>query len=129
MNITARFAWQSAAVCVLLLTAGCASSGSTAAEADAADPNAVAITVVNDLVPPATITIYAVPETGSRRRLGTVTPNGRQTFTFSPVDVAGEYRLVAEHVGGGSTSSNPVVLSGVSTLNWSLSSPAVRIGR
>lgn len=128
MNRTARLARHAVTVCAVLLAAGCASSGSTAEGTDAVDPNAVAVTVNNDLVPPASITVWMVPETGSRRRLGTISPNGQDTFSFSPTS-AGEYRILAEHVGGGSTTSNPVVLNGVRTLTWSLSNSVVQVGR
>jgi hypothetical protein len=104
----------------------CASSG-TGGGAGGGD--AVAVTVNNDLVPPSTITVWMVPETGARRRLGTLTPNGTQTFNFSPGVRAMEHRLVAETTGGSDVTSNPFVLDAVSGVRWNVSSPNVTTQR
>ncbi|HEX2166665.1 MAG TPA: hypothetical protein VHG09_05445 [Longimicrobiales bacterium] len=127
MNRTARLARHAAAVCAILLASACASSGTTADGTETVDPDAVAVTVNNDLIPPSSVTVWIVPESGSRRRLGTLSPNGQETFSFSPTGV-GEYRLLAEHLAGGSTVSNPFVLSDARTLTWRLSSSVVLVG-
>jgi hypothetical protein len=109
---------------------GCASSGTTGGEGgDAISGDAVAITINNDLVPPASVTIWMVPENGGRRRLGTVNPNGEQTFNFSPGVRSMEHRLVAEATGGSDRESNPFTLVATSGVRWSISGPTVSIQR
>ena len=85
--------------------------------------------VTNAVVPPVAVTVWMQPETGSRRRLGNIPPNGQATFTFNAATPGMEHRLVAEYVGGGSTSSNPFTLTGVTRLTWQTSSPTVQMGR
>jgi hypothetical protein len=117
------------AAAVVALSA-CASSGTGGGAGDAAaGGDAVAVTVNNDLVPPSTLTVWMVPETGARRRLGSLTPNATQTFNFSPGVRAMEHRLVAESTGGSDVTSNPFVLDAVSGLRWNVSSPNVSIQR
>ena len=116
-----------------IMLAGCASSGGNEpADAGAAGSGAtggITVTVTNAVVPPAAITLWMVPQTGSRRRLGTIQPNQQGTFTFAPTVPAIEHTLQAEHVGGGQTTSNPFVLSGVTRVTWQTSSPVVNLGR
>ena len=109
---------------------GCASSGGTeGADAGGDTAGGIAVTVTNAVVPPAAITLWIVPQTGSRRRLGTIQPNQQGTFNFTPTVPAIEHTLQAEHVGGGQTTSNPFVLSGVTRVTWQTSSPVVNLGR
>ena len=109
----------------------CSSTGSGGADTGmpSAGENAVAVQVTNDVVPPTTVTVWVVPETGSRRRLGTISPNGQQTFNFDPGITSMEYRLVAEASDSEDRSSNPFVLEGAQTVQWSVSSVVVRTNR
>lgn len=113
-------------VAAAVLLAACASTPGGEEAAGAADPNAITVQVTNATVPPTSITIWVQPETGSRRRLGTISPSGQGTFTYVPGVRGMEHRLVAEHVGGGQSSSNPFLLTGVSRVTWQTSSPAVQ---
>ena len=117
------------AVGIFALSA-CASSGTAGGEGGGAiSGDAVAVTINNDIVPPASVTVWMVPENGGRRRLGTVNPNGQQTFNFSPGVRSMEHRLVAETTGGGDRESNPFTLVAVSGVRWNLSGPTVSIER
>jgi hypothetical protein len=112
------------------LLAACSSTPSADAGAGGgADPSAIQVQVTNAVVPPVSITVWMQPETGSRRRLGNIAPNGQATFSYNPSATGSEHRLVAEHVGGGSTTSNPFTLTGVTRLTWQTSSPTVQTGR
>lgn len=115
----------------LIALSSCASSGTTGGDDAAAvvSGDAVAVRVSNDLVPPATITVWMVPETGGRRRLGTVTPNGQETFSFSPGVRSMEHRLLAEVTGGAEHQSNPFDLVAATAVRWSVSAPNVSIER
>lgn len=105
--------------------AGCSSAAGSGGGAQPA-AGGVAIQVTNDIVPPATVTIWMAPETGARRRLGTISPNGQQTFNFSPGIRSMEHRLVAEASGASDMTSNPFILEGVQSVQWNVSSVAVR---
>ncbi|HSJ08870.1 MAG TPA: hypothetical protein VK928_03130 [Longimicrobiales bacterium] len=89
----------------------------------------VEVMVNNDLLPSTAVTVWMVPESGARRQLGTVAPMTTKTFAFSPTGATGQYRLVAEHVGGGSTQSGSVILTGLSGIHWNLTNPAVHVTR
>src|SRR5690606_1430973 len=87
---TARRAVLGLAALVSLVTA-CA-SGSAAA----GGRGGLTVRVTNDLVPPASITVWITNELGSRRRLGTVAPDAQQQFASSPISQSLEHRLIAE---------------------------------
>jgi hypothetical protein len=108
-------------LCVILLTAcgGMRSGGADTLE----------VIVNNDLMPATAVTVWMVPETGARRQLGMVSPLKTGTFAFSPTGVTGQYRLVAEHLGGGATQSGTVDLNGLSGIHWDITSPVVHITR
>lgn len=116
-----------------LVVGACASGGSTPgaepAGAQTGGGDQVAVQVRNDIVPPATITVYIAPETGSRRRLGTIPPNGQQTFTYNPGIRSMEHRLVAEVSGGQGTQSNPFTLEGATRVTWGASTQVVNVIR
>lgn len=117
-----------------LVVAACASGGGSTPGAEPAavqtgGGNQVAFQVRNDIVPPATITVYIAPETGSRRRLGTIPPNGQQTFNFNPGIRSMEHRLVAEVSGGQGTQSNPFTLEGATRVTWGASTQVVNVIR
>ena len=114
----------------IMLAMGCASSGGAeGAEAGSNAGSGIPVTVTNAVVPPAAITVWMVPQTGSRRRLGTIQPNQQATFNFTVTSAAIEHTLQADHVGGGQSTSNPFVLSGVTRVTWQTSSPVVNLGR
>ncbi|MCJ7628964.1 MAG: hypothetical protein MUO50_11335 [Longimicrobiales bacterium] len=114
--------------------AACASSAGGGT--DVAEPagNGISIQVTNDT--PTNIVVWAVPETGTRRRLGPVSPNGRRSFSYSPQLESMEVYLVAVPEGPASGTmgqvaerkSNPFRVLGVQTVTWSVSQQNVRIG-
>jgi hypothetical protein len=120
------------ALASLVITA-CASGGGggeTQTQAPAQPTgNTISIRVTNDIVPPTSITVWMVPEQGSRRRLGTLEPNGQGTYTFSPGIRSMEHRLTAEKTGGGSASTNPFTLEGVTGVRWAASSTVATLDR
>jgi hypothetical protein len=87
----------------------------------------VEFVVINDRTPPAPITVYLVPETGGRRRLGTLQPNGRQTFRHAPAAPSQEFQLVADAVGEGDVESERFTLLDVNQIEWSTSNRTVRV--
>lgn len=113
--------------------AACASgaggpAGEVSAEAEPASDR-ISIQVTNDLMPGRTVVVWMVPETGSRRRLGSVPPNGRGSFNYLPGIRSMDYRLVAEKDGGGRETSIRFALVGISGVRWQLSDPNVRLVR
>ena len=116
---------------VVLSAATCASSGSSGgvAESPQGGANTVTIRVTNDMIPPTPITVWIIPETGSRRRLGTIEPNQQATFSFSPGIRSMEHRLVAERTGGSDVTTTPFTLDGVLAVRWTTSSAVVNLER
>ncbi len=113
--------------------AACASTGGGAGgeveEGVEATGDQISVQVTNDRVPGRTVVVWMVPQTGSRRRLGSVPPNATRNFKFSPRARDIDHRLVAEIEAGGSMTSDPFTLVGVSGVSWTLSNPRVRLGR
>lgn len=136
MTMKVRFARRLLAVLSIGLAA-CASGGPGSGEPGAAagDVGAAAasdqitIEVQNDVVPGTTVVLWIVPETGSRRRLGSLEPNARQTLRYTPAARDMDHHLVAEKSGGGEESSNRFSLVGVSGLSWTVSNPNVTLTR
>ena len=127
---TIRACRASILACMILTLSACATSGTAGGgEGAAVAGDAVAVRVNNDVVPPTTITVWMVPETGARRRLGTVTPNGQETFSFAPGIRSMEHRLMAETTEGGDRTTNPFTLVAVSGVRWNVSSPNVGLDR
>lgn len=105
--------------------AACASGGGAAGEDPGGEPEAagdeVTVEIHNDVVPGSTIVVWIVPETGNRQRLGSIPPNGRNTFRYRPVTPSLDHRLVAEVDGASDERSNPFTLVGVSRVRWEVS--------
>jgi hypothetical protein len=109
--------------------AACSSSTGGGTGSPAGGGGGIAVQVTNDVVPPTSITVWMVPETGSRRRLGTISPNGQDTFNYNPAIRSMEHRIVAQASGAQDRTSNPFVLEGVTSVQWSVSSVVVRTNR
>lgn len=100
----------------------CASGGGSMDEGPAAAAGeGIPIQVNNDYVPSAQVVVWMVPESGSRRRLGTIPPNGRSNFRYVPTDRSMDHRLSAEVSGGGTEQTNPFTLTGVTEIRWDVS--------
>ena len=88
----------------------------------------IAITVRNNLVIPAPVTVRIRPEiAGGLQILGNVSPGREQTFQYQPQVVRGNYRLTARATGGGDITSTPFQLTGVSQIRWDLQTNSIRI--
>lgn len=126
MRTARRFADSLLAAAFVALAACSSAGGSGGGGGTPAGGSGVAIQVINDVVPPTNVTVWIVPEAGGRRRLGTIRPNGQETFNFNPGLRSMEHRLVAESSGGSDQTSNPFVLEGVQGIRWSVSSVVIR---
>ena len=109
----------------------CASGGGGGGgEAEApASGDQVRVVVDNDMIPPSNITVYMVPESGARRRLGTISGSQRSTFRYSPTMRTMNFRLVAEVVGENDRRSEEFNLVNVTGIEWALSRSTVRLVR
>lgn len=117
-----------ATICVAL--AACAGSGAGGTGEPQPGGSGITIEVNNDMVPPSSITVFMVPETGSRRRLGSVAPGGRERFSYVPVAQGLDHRLRAEASGGDNAETNPFILSSdVTRVQWNVSDPNARVFR
>ena len=102
------------ALAAAAMLAGCASAG----ENGAPDP-AVTVQIENNLLPPTTLTVYAVPEAGVRQLIGTVRPNQTATLTVEGI-VFGQYRFVGRTTEGREVSSNPIALGLNEAVHWNV---------
>ena len=93
---------------------GCA----TAAAGGEGGAEAVTVVVENNLIPPTSLTVYAVEENGGRRLIGTVNPSGTATLSFEPTFAAARYYFAAETTSGADIVSNPLTLANVERVQW-----------
>ncbi len=123
------------ALAIAGITACASSSGGAAGEPEPSGEG-ISIQVVNDMTPPTTVVVWAIPETGNRRRLGSVPPNGRRSFNYVSMLQTGRVYLTAEPEGPtsgtmgrtGELRSNDFSVVGVKTVEWSVSQRNVRVG-
>lgn len=113
--------WIGRAVAMVLLLLGLGACASAGAGAGGGAGGGTMLVVENNLAVPTTLTVYAVPEVGTRTLVGTVTSGANATLRFDPIGAAGRYRFVAETTGGNEIVSNPVTLSRGATIRWNLS--------
>jgi len=117
--------------------AGCASPGGSAPGEAEPTGDGISIQVTNDISPPSSIVVWAVAETGSRRRLGTVPTNQQRSFNYSPMTQSMQMYLVAESEGPttgtmGQTPdkrSNLFPVLDVKSVEWTVSRQNVRLVR
>lgn len=118
---------------VLLASFGasaCAAGGGAGGDGAAAPSgDQVRIVIDNDMIPPSNITVYMVPESGGRRRLGTVPGSQRVNFNYSPTARSLNFTLVAEVVGENDRRSETFNLVNVTGIEWALSRSNVRLVR
>lgn len=102
-------------VLVISLVAGaCASRGEPGAQAD------VTIHINNNLIPPASLTIYLMPRAGIERNLGNLIGSGRHTLRYQGFPLGGEYQLIARTTGDRAFGSPVMVLDNVIRIDWDL---------
>ena len=99
---------------------------SACAKAPPGAQSTVVIDIRNDLIPPAHVSVYLVPEAGIERLLGTVT-SGRQTLQYRGLAPVGNHRLAARMTSGRAILSNVRVMDGVTGLEWVLMSNFLRV--
>lgn len=98
-----------------ILLVACASTSELPAGSE------ITLRVENDLIPPTTLTIHAVTETGSRRLVGVVRPSQTTTLNFAEVGTS-QYRFVAETTTGNEIISNTITLGAGDEAIWSMNS-------
>ena len=109
----------------------CASGGGMGGgeEEAAGGGDQVRVVVDNDMIPPSNITVYIVPESGTRRRLGTVAGSQRSTFRYTPSARTMQFTLLAEVVGENDRRSESFNFVDVNGIEWALSRRNVRLIR
>ena len=124
---------------VILITFGlaaCAGSGAAPSMGGDTGGEGITIEVRNDVVPPTSVIVWVVPESGNRTRLGPVPPNARRSFNYTPPLQAMQIVLMAETEGPSTGTmsqqrerrSNPFGTLDVQAVSWTLSRPNVQIG-
>lgn len=115
--------WGGVVGVVLLIAAtGCASAGM-----GAGGERTVAVEVENNLIPPTSLSVFAVPETGTRRLIGVVEPSTTETLRFDPVAAGGQYVFVAESTAGAEIVSDPVTITEPMVMNWDLAANIITV--
>lgn len=101
---------------LLCLLPACALAGS----GDGEDAGRLAVRVENNLIPPTSLSVFAVSDLGARRLAGVVRPGETTTLSF-PGEVAEQYRFSAETAGGREIVSDPVTLGPGDLVVWDVS--------
>jgi hypothetical protein len=114
-----RAAGRTVLLAALLLLAACGLPGRAGDGA-----NRVQLRVENNLIPPTSLTVFAVPEVGSRRMAGVVRPGETATLTFSAPVVEG-YRFTAQTTAGREIVSNTVTLGPGRAAVWDVNANLV----
>lgn len=118
----ARLGIAARALALMLLVTATAACASTAEGGE----GSTVVVVQNDLMPSYALSIYAVPDVGSRRLVGHVDPRETATLRFNPFGT-GQYRFVAETTAGNEIVSNPISFSPGATLRWDLNANIIRV--
>jgi hypothetical protein len=110
-----------AAVAVTVTALGCASLNKKGNEDDR--PHPVEVEITNNLAVPTEVTVFLVQTGGgTRQMLGTVPGTEVKSFTFTPITLSQEYRLIAERALERPVFSQPFRVGSPETglLEWSL---------
>ena len=118
-----------APVVLLIALGGCAPATPPAATAAPGAAAAVAegakvVRVQNNLIPPTSMTVYAVPQTGVRQMLGVLQASETKAFTLEPAAV-GQYRLVGQVSAGSEVVSPDFTFAGTRGVTWDMNSNLV----
>lgn len=108
-----------ASACLVLffaaLLGACATGGT-----GAAGGGSVALEVENNLIPPTSLSVYLLPDAGSRQLIGVVQPGATRVLRFDPIGASGQYRFRAETTEGREIISNPLTISSGTTISWNV---------
>ena len=115
---TRAVAWGAA---LLLAVGGCASTGGPAVG------GGTFVEVENNLLPPTAVSVSAVPEMGTPRVIGSVSPSQTEALSFNAPAATAQYQFVAETTSGREIVSNPLTVPQGSTVVWDLSSNVATI--
>ena len=96
-------------------TTGCASRGA----AGEGEGVTTFLLVSNNLPNPTSLSVYAVPQVGTRTLVGTVRPGATVRLSFRPPSQQ-EYRFLARTTGGAEILSNPVTVVPGEGVRWDL---------
>ncbi len=129
MRYVRRYLAVSACFALAACAGGGGGGGGEAMVAPGGGGDGISFAVYNDLVPPGTVTVYIVPENGGRRRLGSIPPSGRRTFSYNPTVLSMEHRLRAESPGTRARQSLPFTLTGIRSVQWDVSNTNPRLRR
>jgi hypothetical protein len=108
---------------VLLLSAACAAGARPRATA-----GDVMVSVQNDLLPQADLTVHIVSDVGVRRILGGVGPGSTRTLRFNEASYGGQFRLVARRSDGSEITSTPFALYPGAVVTWTMRTNYLSVG-
>lgn len=106
--------------CILLVGIVALGACATGGMGGAAE-GSTGLEVQNNLIPPTALTIYLVPEIGTRRMIGSVQPGATRVVRFDPISASGQYQFVAETTFGRDIVSNPVTFRSGDSIRWDVS--------
>lgn len=122
-----RAGWM-VSVVLLISPGGCAGAATPPATTTAGTAAAVVegkvVRVQNNLIPPTSMTVYAVPRIGVRQMLGVLQASETRAFTFEPAAV-GQYRLVGQVSAGSQMLSPDFNFAGTRGVTWDMNSNVV----
>ncbi|MGH7481272.1 MAG: hypothetical protein ACRELV_03895 [Longimicrobiales bacterium] len=118
-----------AAAVMLTACAGSAhvDAGNAAVTGEARMDAGLAVEVRNDLIPPTSLTVWLVRDTGGRNLVGTVTPRETRTFSVEQIVQAGQYRLVAETTDGTDLVSREFFAGAGDFVSWRLTTNTIDV--
>ncbi|HUO52006.1 MAG TPA: hypothetical protein VMT93_05780 [Gemmatimonadaceae bacterium] len=114
--------WILVAVAVASL-AGCAKK---TVKPDQSLSPAVELEVVNNLNPPAQVTVFVSSAFSGRQVLGTVSPGRTMRFTYTPTNATDKFAFLAQFASGRWATSPTFTLSNVQTVQWDMTTNMVR---
>ncbi len=101
---------------MLLLAGACASAGGKRERG-----SAIEVQIINDLIPPRSVTVEIAPAQGGNRAvLGSVAPSQSHSFSYRPPVTGTDYVVTAEDPEGHTITSRTFPLGSNDIVVWSL---------